>query len=252
MSAPPSVAPFAGLLADLAADLTRGASCLVVCDKGWTLPVFRDLRQRLKAKGIRCEYLDGRPDPSSDSPADVGVMLTTITQIRKAVRGDAEGAIFALPHLDVMATTDGGWTNISREVVPLLYENAAAQWLGFCDPSLPLLPVVEKLFGKRYVLGAPYRTVEGATAPRATTTPPPPAPQPAPQEPATTVANDSGAERANAATEEASGDGGEVQTAAGSPQEASPDPPSEEQSKPAPVPPHDGPHSPTSSPGAPG
>jgi hypothetical protein len=41
MSAPPSVAPFAGLLADLAIDLRRGACCLVVCDKGWTLPVFR-------------------------------------------------------------------------------------------------------------------------------------------------------------------------------------------------------------------
>src|SRR5262245_33166623 len=101
MSTPPSVAPFASLLADLTTDLRRGVSCLLVCDKGWTLPIFSDLRRRLTAKNILCEYLDGRPTLGSDAPADVGVMLTTITQIRKAVRGEVEGVVFALPHLDV-------------------------------------------------------------------------------------------------------------------------------------------------------
>jgi hypothetical protein len=177
-SVPPSVAPFASLLADLTTDLRRGVSCLLVCDKGWTLPVFGDLRKRLSAKNIRCEYLDGRPTPGSDSPADVGVMLTAITQIRKAVRGGVEGVVFVLPHLDVMTTTDGGWTNISREVVPLLYENPATQWLGFRDPSLPLLPVVEKIFGKCYVLDVPYRVVE--SIPVTPQTIPVPDPQPSP------------------------------------------------------------------------
>jgi hypothetical protein len=163
-SVPPSVAPFASLLADLTTDLRRGVSCLLVCDKGWTLPVFSDLRKRLGAKNVRCEYLDGRSTPGSDSPADVGVMLTAITQIRKAIRGSVEGVVFVLPHLDVMTTTDGGWTNISREVVPLLYENPAAQWLGFRDPSLPLPPVVEKIFGKCYILDAPYRVIESVHA----------------------------------------------------------------------------------------
>lgn len=175
MPAPPSVAPFAGLLADLAIDLRRGSCCLVVCDKGWTLPVFRDIWERLRAKDIRCEYLDGRPAPGTDAPADVGIMLTAIGQLRKAVRGEVEGVVYALPHLDVMTTTDGGWTNISREVIPLLYENAAVQWLGFRDPSLPLLPLVEKVFTKRFVIEEPYRTCE-------TVQPPPPAPPPTPVE----------------------------------------------------------------------
>lgn len=179
-SVPPSVAPFASLLADLTADLRRGVSCLLVCDKGWTLPVFSDLRKRLGAKNVRCEYLDGRPTPGSDSPADVGVMLTAITQIRKAVRGDVEGVVFVLPHLDVMTTTDGGWTNISREVVPLLYENPAVQWLGFRDPSLPLLPVVEKIFGKCFTLDASYRVVESVHATPQTIAVPDPRPSPSP------------------------------------------------------------------------
>jgi hypothetical protein len=232
MSAPPSVAPFAGLLADLAADLRRGANCLLVCDKGWTLWLFRDLWQRLKAKGLRCEYLDGRPAPDAEGPADVGIMLTAITQIRKAVRGAPEGVIFALPHLDVMTTADGGWTNISREVVPLLYENAAAQWLGFCDPSLPLLPVVEKLFTRRYVLDAPFRPTEGA--PVRVTTPPPPEP------PATDEAPEVPVEvRAEATSDEAP-----VES-----REETADPPPD---VPAEAPPEGEPPGPTSSPGGPG
>src|SRR5215467_13947162 len=108
MSAPPSVAPFAGLLADLASDLSRGECCLVVCDKGWTLPLYQSIRQRLKAKDVQCEYLDGRPVPGTEAPADVGIMLTAIGQLRKAVRGEVKQIVFALPHLDVMTTTDGG------------------------------------------------------------------------------------------------------------------------------------------------
>ncbi|QJW96114.1 hypothetical protein [Frigoriglobus tundricola] len=158
MPNPPSVAPLAGLLADLTTDIRRGVSCLVVCDKGWTLPVYANVRERLKAAGVKCGYLDGRP--TEDTPNDAGIMVATIAQVRWAVRSEMEGVVFALPHLDVMTTSDGGWTNISREVIPLLYENATVQWLGFRDPSIPLLPVVEKLFGKVYVIEQPYHTTE--------------------------------------------------------------------------------------------
>ncbi len=152
----PSVAPFAALLADLAADLCRGSCCLVVADKGWTHLLFRDLRERLRAAGLRCEYIDGRPTPGDARPDEVGIMLTAITQLRRAVRGSVEGVVVALPHLDVMATAEGGWTNISREIVPLLFERPDAVLLGFRDPTLPLLPVVEKLFPRRYTVAAAF------------------------------------------------------------------------------------------------
>ncbi len=162
MPHPPSVAPLAGLLADLTTDIRRGVSCLVVCDKGWTLPVYANLRERLKVTDVKCGYLDGRP--TEDAPNDAGIMVATIAQIRWAVRSEMEGVVFALPHLDVMTTSDGGWTNISREVIPLLYENTSVRWLGFRDPSIALLPVVEKLFSKVYVIEQPYRATEVAPA----------------------------------------------------------------------------------------
>src|SRR5687767_12814210 len=167
MPAPPSVAPFAGLLADLALDLRRGSCCLVECDKGWTLPLFVALKERLRAANVKCGYLDGRP--SEESPNDAGVMLSTVAMMRYVARlseEKVEGTVYALPHLDVMTTTEGGWTTISREVVPLLYENAAIVWLGFKDPSLALPRVVEKVFTRRYVIEQPYRLME--------TVPPPP------------------------------------------------------------------------------
>ncbi len=161
MPAPPSVGQLAGQLADLASDLRRGSCCLVVCDKGWTLPLFVDLKSRLKAAEVRCGYLDGRP--TEGAPADLNTMLAAIAQMRWAVRTpEVEGVIFAIPYLDIMAGAEGGWNNISREAVPLLYENPASIWLGFQDPSLPLLPIVEKLFTRRHVIEQPYRTLETA------------------------------------------------------------------------------------------
>jgi cell division protease FtsH len=153
----PNLAPFAALFANLVADLRRGACCLVSADKGWTLFLFHELQTRLRAVELRCEYIDGRPDPGEYGPPDVGVMLTAITQLRRAVRASVEGVVVVLPHLDVMATSDGGWTNISREVVPLLYEEPAVVLLGFRDPTLPLLPVVEKLFIRRFEVTHPFR-----------------------------------------------------------------------------------------------
>ncbi len=161
MSAPPSVAPFADVLADLTTDLRRGSCCLVVCDKGWTLPLYVGLKERLHAADVRCGYLDGRP--AKDTPAgEGGVMLAAVAQMRWAVREAEDGIVFALPHLDLMTATEGGWTSVSREVIPLLYENAASLWLGFQDSTLHLPALVEKVFTRRYVIDTPYRTLETA------------------------------------------------------------------------------------------
>lgn len=161
MPAPPSLAPFAGLLADLATDLRRSECCLVVCDKGWTLPLYAALKERLRAMEVRCGYLDGRA--TDGSAGDGGTMLATVAMMRYVVRAETEGVIYALPHLDVMTTTQGGWTPISREVVPLLYENPLTVWLGFQDPSLPLPDVVSKVFTRRYVIAEPYRELKPAS-----------------------------------------------------------------------------------------
>src|SRR6476620_1994326 len=105
MPAPPSVTPFVGLLADLALDLRRGSCCLVVCDKGWTLPLFVALKARLKGANVRCGYLDGLP--SEESPNDAGGMRSTVAQMRYAARSELEGVVYAQPHLAGMTTTEG-------------------------------------------------------------------------------------------------------------------------------------------------
>ena len=182
MPAPPSLAPFTGLLADLAADLRRAECCLVVCDKGWTLPLYAALKERLRAVNVKSGYLDGRsPDGTT---GEAGVMLATVGMMRYVVRAETEGVVYALPHLDVMTTTEGGWTTISREVVPLLYENPLTVWLGFQDPSLPLPDVVTKVFTRRYVIDEPYRELKPASefapvpqAPLPPVIPPPPSEQ---------------------------------------------------------------------------
>lgn len=161
MPSPPSVTPFAAQLADLAADLRRGSCCLVVCDKGWTLPLYVDVKDRLRAAEVKCGYLDGRPTESA--PADLNTMLAAVAQMRWAVRTEGMAAVvFAIPYLDIMTSVEGGWNNISREAVPLLYENPSSIWLGFQDPTLPLLPIVEKVFTRRYVIEQPYRSLETA------------------------------------------------------------------------------------------
>ena len=115
------------------------------------------LKDRLRAANVKCGYLDGRP--TENAPADLNTMLAAVAQMRWAARAtDADGVVFAIPYLDIMTAIDGGWNNISREAVPLLYENPASVWLGFQDPSLPLLPIAEKVFGKRHVIDVPYRT----------------------------------------------------------------------------------------------
>ena len=151
------IAPFAGLLADLANDLRRGVCCLVIADKGWVNFLYRDVFERLRATGVNCVFINGRP-AENDPPDDTGVMLVALRQLRKATRSlEEEGKVVVLPHLDVMATKQDGWTSISREMVPLLYEDPAMVLLGFRDPSLPLLPVVDKLFQRKYLIDQPFR-----------------------------------------------------------------------------------------------
>lgn len=155
----PSTSGFSGTLADLAADLRRGVSCLVVADKGWTQIIVRDLRERLREHELAWEYLDGRPSAEAKPTDDVGIMLLTIAQLRRVVRSRESVGVVVLPHLDVMTVADAGWTNIAREVVPLLYENVTLVLLGFCDPTIHLLPLAEKLFQRKYRIEQPFREV---------------------------------------------------------------------------------------------
>ncbi len=147
----PSVTPFAQILVDTTNDLRRGCSTLITVDKGWNQLLFLDIQNRLRKYNVECDLVDGRPARGTNQPDDMGVMLCAIAHLRRIVRRRSESPlVVALPHLDVLVTSEGGWNNISREVVPLLFENPLLVVLGFRDPSITLLPVVEKLFTRGY------------------------------------------------------------------------------------------------------
>jgi cell division protease FtsH len=142
-------------LVEAASKLQRGLPVLIECDKDLAPHLFVNLRGRLKAGGLQCLYLDGRPrgdEPAQPGGMQLGLIGTMIAQLREAVRGAIERRVVVLPHLDLLTTSQGGLTNEAREVIPLLYENPELVWLGFKDPSFPLPRVIENLFPHRISL----------------------------------------------------------------------------------------------------
>jgi cell division protease FtsH len=129
--------------------LRRRLPCLVECEKELAPYVYRSLRDRLKADGTRCLYLDGRASADlPPPPPNVGLVMGMIAQIREVVRGAVGERIVVLPHLDIIGSGSGFGSlgSEARELIPLLYENPEVMWLGFKDPSIPLPPPIHNLF----------------------------------------------------------------------------------------------------------
>ena len=138
--------------------LRRRLPVLIECEKELAPYIYKSLRDRLKADGVRCLYLDGRaandlPPP----PPGVGLVMAMLHQIREVVRGAVGERIVVLPHLDIIASSGmGGLTAEARELIPLLYENPEVLWLGFKDPSFALPKPIESLFPHREaIVGIP-------------------------------------------------------------------------------------------------
>ena len=147
-------AAYASTMALTASDLLRGLPVLIECDKDLMPFLFMNVRARLRQSDLRCMFLDGRPRPEDEANNMVpqGIIGTMISQLRDAVRGAVERRVVVLPHLDLLATSQGGLTAEAKEVVALLYENPELVWLGFKDPSFSLPSVIENLFPHRYSL----------------------------------------------------------------------------------------------------
>ncbi|MFO0977383.1 MAG: AAA family ATPase [Planctomycetaceae bacterium] len=148
-------AAYAATLAEVASDLVRGLPVLVECDKDLMPFLFMNVRARLRQHQLRCLFLDGRTPPEGQQIPQ-GLIATMIGQLRDAVRGAVEKRVVVLPHLDLLATSQGALTTEAKEVIALLYENPELVWLGFKDPSFPLPSVIENLFPHRVsLLGIP-------------------------------------------------------------------------------------------------
>jgi cell division protease FtsH len=145
-------AAYSAELAEAASKLLRNLPVLIEADKDVAPYLFVNVRNRLKAKNVKCVYLDGRPDPKAAGAPPAGLMGAMIGQLRDAVRGAVGQRVVVLPHLDLLTTSQGGLTGEAREVIPLLYENPELVWLGFKDPSFPVPKVIENLFAHRISL----------------------------------------------------------------------------------------------------
>ena len=99
-------------LTEVVSKLERGLPALVECDKDLTPYVYQNLRNRLKASGLRCLYLDGRPKPEEQQAGALpqGMIATMISQLRDAVRGAVERRVVVLPHLDLLTSGQAGLT----------------------------------------------------------------------------------------------------------------------------------------------
>src|SRR5580704_13133859 len=93
-------AAYAAELAQVASKLHRGLPALIECDKDLAPFLFKNLRDRLRALGLRCIYLDGRPRQEEQAGGlPMGLIGTMIAQLREAVRGQAvERRVVVLPH----------------------------------------------------------------------------------------------------------------------------------------------------------
>ncbi|MGZ3422671.1 MAG: AAA family ATPase, partial [Polyangiales bacterium] len=137
--------------------LARRLPVLVECEKELVPFFYKAIRDRLKAKNVRCIYLDGRPPPDAPPPPiPMGLLQTMVAQLRDVVRGAAGDRVVVIPHLDLLTTSSGGLTSEAREVIPLLYENPEILWLGFKDPAFPLPEPISNLFPHHEsILGIP-------------------------------------------------------------------------------------------------
>ena len=139
--------------------LRRRLAVLIEAEKELAPYIYRSLRDRLKADGTRCLYLDGRA--SSDlppPPPGASLVGAMIHQIREVVRGAVGERIVVLPHLDILGASGGaGFLGAeARELIPLLYENPEVLWLGFKDPAFPLPQPITNLFPHREsIVGIP-------------------------------------------------------------------------------------------------
>ncbi len=139
--------------------LRRRLPVLIECEKELAPYLYRSIRDRLKADGTRCLYLDGRASADLPPPPNgVGIVAAMIHQIREIVRGAVGERIVVLPHLDILGASGGagGLGAEARELIPLLYENPEVLWLGFKDPAFPLPKPIENLFPHREgIIGVP-------------------------------------------------------------------------------------------------
>jgi cell division protease FtsH len=162
---PVELSPFAAVEAAYSTELSRslealgrGLPVLIECEKEMVPYFYRCLRDRLKASGRRCLYLDGRPiQELPPPPAGMGLIGAIISMLRDAVRGAVGERIIVLPHLDLLTSTSfGGLTAEAREVIPLMYENPEILFLGFKDPSFEIPRTIQNLFPHREsIIGVP-------------------------------------------------------------------------------------------------
>jgi len=138
---------YANELAAVHDALRRALPVMIECDKELTPYMYMAVRNRLRPDGVRCIYLDGRPQPdAAPGMMPQGIVGTMISQLRDAVRGAVERRVVVLPHLDLLTTSSGGLTTEAREVIPLMYENPEVLWLAFKDPSFEVPKVIANLF----------------------------------------------------------------------------------------------------------
>ncbi len=128
--------------------LSENMSVLLRCDKQLGPFVYMELRARLKEQGFQMVWIDGRSAQNSSDRSGQGLIRSMVEEVSEQVRNADSTRILVLPHLDLLISSGQNDTisGEAREILPLLYENPRAVFLGFCDPAFRLGGNVENVF----------------------------------------------------------------------------------------------------------
>lgn len=138
-------------LAEVESEIIKSQSILIECDKEITNYVIVSIRERLKARKIRCVVLTGVAQNDDGLPQSITSIM--VNQLRNAVRGSTlDNTVIIIPYLDLLTTAQSGLTTEAKEVIPLLYENPSVVCVGFKDPSFSIPKVMENLFSRKVLM----------------------------------------------------------------------------------------------------
>lgn len=126
--------------------LRSGLSVLVTAEKSLALPLYAELRQRLKRGDPPLLSVLIKSPPSGQNRSFLHGMVEHLWEQVQEQLADPVNVV-VLPHLDLLATTtESSLGTPAREAMAAMSQDPSLRFLAFCDPGLQLPQAIADLF----------------------------------------------------------------------------------------------------------